>query len=264
MTVAAFNPLAPGSAETLVLFGARIGGMLLIAPAFSETAVPKTIRVGMLILLTVLLQPAALASVHGVPRLTPEAFLSESLIGFAIGLGAALLIGAAEAAGDVMAVQIGLSGAAILDPLDATQTPVLGSFTRLFATTILLSLNLHGVMLTALADSATALPVGTPINMAGGTAAMLQVSGTLFSVGVRFAAPVIAAVLIANVALAVLGRAAPQLNILQVSFPVQISIGLLALVAALPAMARFFGTWTAGYDGMLAHIVRGFAAAATY
>ncbi|MFI5309617.1 MAG: flagellar biosynthetic protein FliR [Gemmatimonadales bacterium] len=259
--VAALNPFAPGSAETLALFGTRIGGMVLVAPAYSAAIVPRSVRVGILIVFTLLLQPAALASVRGVPALTPTAFLSEAMLGLAIGLGAALLVGAAEAAGDVMAVQMGLSGSAILDPLDTTSVPVLGTFTRLFATVLLLSLNLHTVMLGALADSAAAFPVGTPVSLMGGAGAMLQMGGTLFSYGVRFAAPVIAAVFIANVALAVLGRAAPQLNILTVAFPLQIAIGLLALVAALPSIGRFFSGWSGVYDGLLSHAVRGFAVA---
>jgi flagellar biosynthetic protein FliR len=264
LDVAAFDPFAPGSSTTLVLFGTRIGGMMLVAPAFSATTVPKTVRVGLLVLLTVLLQPAALASVHGTPTLTATAFASETLIGFAIGMGVAVLVGAAEAAGDVMAVQMGLSGAALLDPLDTTQAPVLGTFTRLFATTLLLTMNFHFVMLGALADSAERFPVGSPVSLQGGSLAVLQLGGTLFVLGVRFAAPVIVAVMIANVALAVLGRAAPQLNILTVAFPLQITIGLFALMAAMPAMARFFEGWTGTYNGMMSHVATGLSVAAAH
>lgn len=257
----AFDPFAPRSVATLLLFGARVGGLMLIAPAFSATIIPRTVRVAMLIVFTLLLQPVALASVRVEPRLSPGAFLSETLIGFAMGLGAALLIGAAEAAGDVMAVQIGLSGSAILDPLDMSQSPVLGSFMRLFAVTMLLSLNLHTVMLGALADSTWAMPVGAPVSLTGGVQAMLGSGGALFSLGVRFAAPVIAVVLIANVALAILGRAAPQLNFLSVAFPVQIALGLLALIAAIPAIGHFLQGWAGVYESLLRHMVHGFTAA---
>ena len=122
MVAAAFDPFAPGSAETLALFGARVGGMMLVAPSFSSNLVSRQARVALTVVLTVLLQPAALASVHGVPAMTATAFLSETIIGFAIGFGAALFIGAAETAGDVMSIQIGLSGAAILDPTDLSST----------------------------------------------------------------------------------------------------------------------------------------------
>ena len=262
--VVAFDPFALGSAATLALFGARVSGLMLIAPVFSSTVIPREVRVALLVILTVLLEPVALASVRGVPVLSASAFLGEVLIGMAIGFGAALMVGAAEAAGDVMAMQIGLSGAAILDPINNTQVPILGSFMQLFAIALLLSLDLHLGMLQALADSTAALPVGAPVDMTQGVAAMLRLAGALFAFGARFAAPVIAVVLIANVALAVLGRAAPQLNVLTVSFPVQITLGLMSLVAALPAIGRFFGGWQRISDGMLTTIVRGFAAVPTH
>ena len=262
--VLAFDPFARGSVETLALFGARMSGMVLVTPTLSSTIVPRSIRVAVAIVLTVLLQPVALASAGGVPHVTPAALLGETLVGFGIGLGAAILIGAAEAAGDVMAVQIGLSGAAIIDPLNVSQTEVLGVFARLFAITLLLSLDLHVVMLNALADSTRSFPVGGPLSLVQGAGAAIQLAGTVFVLGARFAAPVIAAVLLTNVALAVLGRAAPQLNVLWVSFPVQIAVGLLALIAALPGIGRFFGGWTGAYEGMLDHVARGFSAVAAH
>ncbi len=260
--VAPFDLFSRGSGEALVLAGARMSGLMLIAPALSETVVPRSYRVMLVVILTLLLQPMAQAAMSTVPNITGATLMSETVIGFSIGLGAALLIAAAEAAGDVVAVQIGLSGSAILDPLSNENLPVLGTFMRLFALTLLLSFNLHLQMLSALADSFHALPLGQPVSLAGGLMAMLQLGGALFVFGVRFAAPVIATVLITNVALAVLGRAAPQLNILSVSFPIQIAVGLLTLIASLPAIARFFGGWSGVYDGMLSVVARGFTAVA--
>lgn len=257
--VAAFDPLAPGSAAALVLLSARVSGLLLMAPVFSASVVPRNVRVAVLVVLTVLLQPAALASVVQVPAVTPAALLSETVIGLAIGLGAAVMVAAAEVAGDVMAIQIGLSGAAILDPLDQSQTPVLGSFSRLFAITVLLSLNFHTVMLGSLADSTQALPLGMPVSLAAGVGVMLQMGSMLFVLGARFAAPVIAAVFITNIAIAALGRAAPQLNILTLAFPVQIGIGLATLAAAIPAFGHLLGDWTSLNDTLLGQIVRALA-----
>jgi flagellar biosynthetic protein FliR len=259
-TPAAFDLFAPGSAEALVLMGARVSGLFLIAPVFSGRQVPMMVRAALIVLFTVLLQPAALASAGAVPAITAPAVTSEVLVGFGIGLGAAVLIGAAELAGDLMTIQMGLSGAALLDPLSNTTIGVLGTFTQLMALTLILAVNGHLVMLDAIAASARALPIGTPLNAASGIASMLSMGGTLFSVGLRFAAPVIAAVLVANVALAVLSRAAPQLNILSVAFPVQIGIGLFALVAALPFIAAYLTDFDRVYDGLLTHMARGFTA----
>jgi flagellar biosynthesis protein FliR len=261
-SVAAFDPFARGSAEVLVLMGARVTGLLFIAPVFSSQQVPKMVRAGLTVLFTVLMQPSALASVHGVAAITAPAVASEVLIGFAIGLGAAILIAAAETAGDLMTTQIGLSGAALFDPISNSSVGVLGSFTQLFAITLMLAVNGHLVMLDALSASVHAIPVGSPVDVQAGLGAMVSLGGTLFAVGLQFAAPVIAAVLVANVALAVLSRAAPQLNILSVAFPVQIGVGLFTLMASLPFLAAWFSDWTSAYDGVLTHVMHGFTAAA--
>jgi hypothetical protein len=136
------------------------------------------------------------------------------------------------------------------------QVPALGSLMQLFALAVLLSLDLHLVMLDALAASARLVPVGAPVDAEGGLLALVKIGGTLFVLGLRFAAPVIAAVLVANVALAALSRAAPQLNILQLAFPIQIAIGLVTLLASLPLMAAVLGDWAGTFDGMVGGVLR--------
>jgi flagellar biosynthetic protein FliR len=260
MTVApVFDPLAPGSAATLVLVGTRVGGVLLLAPTFASQAVPRLVRVAALVLFTVLLQPAVLAR-GGAAVLTPATLATEALVGCAIGLAAALIVGAAEMAGDVMAVQIGLSGAAILDPIDTSaQLPVLGVFMRTFTVTLLLTLDLHAVMIGALADSFTSIAPGSEVSLAGGLESVVASGSALFAIGVRFAAPVIATVLLANLALAILTRAAPQINLLSVSFPVQIALGLFVLSAALPALGQTLSGWPTVYRDLLAQMGEGLA-----
>lgn len=241
----------------LVLVAARVSGMVLIAPVFSAAAVPRLVKMGLLVLFTILLQPAALALVAA-PRLTAAAVTGEVLLGLTVGLGVAVMVAAAEMAGDLMAVQIGLSGSAILDPLDSSQLPVLGVLCRLFALTLLLTLDLHHEMLGALADTFAAVPPGTPVSLTGGITELVKLGSLLFALGVRFAAPVIAVVLLANVALAILTRAAPQINLLSVSFPIQIALGLFTLAAALPAMGHTLGSWPSVYRDLLARVGDGF------
>jgi flagellar biosynthesis protein FliR len=255
-----FDLFAPGSAPVLALFGARVSGLVLVAPVFSARLVPVTLRTAIVVLITVLLQPVAMSHLTQPPALTPAALLSETLVGFAIGMGAAIFVGAAEAAGEMLAIQIGLSGAAVMDPLTQTQGPALGQFLNLFAVALLLALNAHLIMLDALAASLEHVPVGGTIDMEAGAAALVSLGSTLFSLGLRFAAPVVAVVLIGNVALAVLSRAAPQLNILSLAFPVQIGLGLFAFSAALPMIALWFQGWDNAYDGVLTRLFESFAA----
>jgi flagellar biosynthesis protein FliR len=253
MAAASLDLFTPGVPETVALLAARVGGLVLVAPVFSSRMIPMTARTALIVLLTIVLFPVARTAVQPAV-VTPAAVAGETLIGFVIGLGAALFIGAAETAGDLLSVQIGLSGAALLDPMSNQQSVAIGTFLQLFTVTVLLASNGHLVMLDALAATARRIPLGGAMAMPDGLAEIVSSGGVLFALGARFAAPVICAALIANVALAVLSRAAPQLNILQVAFPVQILVGLAALAISLPAIAKWFGGWELPYDALLTRI----------
>ncbi|HET9454521.1 MAG TPA: flagellar biosynthetic protein FliR [Gemmatimonadaceae bacterium] len=247
-----FDLFAPGAGNALALLGMRVTGLLLVAPAFSARNVPMPLRAGMTILFTALLAPVAYeaAGARGTSlELTVGAFLGEALIGFTIGLGAAILVGAAGFAGEIAGTQAGLSGAAIFDPLGGHDSTALQQFFGLFATVILFAVNGHLVMLDALATSVQRLPLGSALHTAAGLHALALRGGTLFALGLQFAAPAIAAIVLANTALAVLGRAAPQLNVLSVAFPLQIGIGLLTLGLAIPFLGMVVGDWWLSFGG---------------
>jgi flagellar biosynthetic protein FliR len=255
-----FDLFAPGSAQTLVLLSARVGGLVLVAPVFSTKAVPTSVRTVLIILLTVLMQPMALAQATSVPQITPATFLGETLVGLALGIGAAILIGAASLAGDLMGTTIGLSGAAVFNPMSNTQENVLGQFASLFAVAMLLALDAHIVMIDAVARSVRVIPVGSALSPEG-IHQLVKSAGMIFALGLQFAAPVIAAVLIANTSLAILGRAAPALNILSIAFPIQIGIGLVGLAASIPFIGSFYRGWSGIYmttmDRVLAALAHG-------
>lgn len=246
-----FDVFAPGSGTVAVLVALRLTGLMLIAPVFSAATVPVKWRTSLLVLLTIVVQPIAYASMRTVPLLTPATAIGELIVGFGIGLGAAVLVGAAQSAGELLAIQIGLSGASLLDPLTRQSSPVLANFLSLFAITILLALNVHLGMIESLAESLRAVPVGSALDLHAGLANLISLGGSLFLVGLRFAAPVIATVMIGNAALAVLSRATPQLNILSVAFPLQIGLGLFALGIALPFIANTLGNWPTANDQQL-------------
>jgi flagellar biosynthetic protein FliR len=248
---------APGSAQTLVLLLMRVGGLVLVAPVFSSTLLPSTMRTALVVLLSVLLHPVALAAASAVPQITPATMITEMLIGFALGLGAAVLIGAASLAGDLMGIQIGLSGAAVFDPLTAAEN-ALGEFSGWFAIALLLAVDGHLLMLDALARSLRALPIGGTIDIRA-LLPIVKQAGLVFGLGLQFAAPVVVTVLIANTALAILGRAAPQLNILSVAFPIQIGIGLFALTATVPFIGAFYNGWSTAYGSAVTRAVGAFA-----
>lgn len=235
--------VAPGTAEVTILSACRVGGLILVAPMFSSKMVPMPVRTSLLLVLTIVMQPAAQATALGGAAITPGTFLTESLIGFSLGFGAALLVAAAELAADLMSQAIGLSGAAVMDPIGGHQTSVIGQAFALLAATLLLAGNGHLVMLDAVAQSFARVPVGAALNIEAGLRVLAHDGGIMFALGLQVAAPVIAAALVTNVGLGILSRAVPQLNLMNMAFPVQISVGLITLAASLPFLGLVTSSW---------------------
>jgi flagellar biosynthetic protein FliR len=234
----------------------RLTGLFWIAPLFSARAIPGSIRTGVIVVFAILLWPAAAGPAAASAEVNASTLLSEMGIGLVLGLGAAIFVGAAESAGDALAVQMGLSGANVVDPMSLTQLPVLGQLLGLFVTALILSCGGHLVMLGALYRSFELLPLGTPIALESGTLAAVALGGRLLGLGLCLAAPVVGAMMVGNVALGILARTVPQLNVLMVAFPLQIALGLVALAAALPAMAAGFSGWPGEYSDLAARLLR--------
>jgi flagellar biosynthetic protein FliR len=223
----------------------RLGGMALVAPFFASRTIPMKLRTTLLVVLTAMLLPAAKAHALAGAQVTPATFATEFVVGLAIGLGSAIVIGAAQAAGDFMAVQIGLQGASVLDPMTSVNVPTLGQFMTAFTTLLLLAAGGHVLMLEAVGETLRVAPLGSVLDLAPGLLAMGKLGGELLSLGILFAAPAIAATMLANIVLGILVKAAPSLNLLAVAFPLQIAAGLLTVGAGIALTA----TWFTGWDG---------------
>lgn len=246
--------LSQHTAVCAVLLGTRISAMLLVAPAVSVRVVPRRVRIALAVLLTGLMLPSLTTGAAGA-AITLPGMATEAAVGLLLGGGAAVLIVAAEVAGDAMSIHSGLSGAALLDPLQGTSMLVLTPLVRIAALTLLLSLNLHAVMLAALRQSLEAVPLGTPGHLVGSVDAALRSASVLFALGIQFAAPVIASALLVTLTLALLTRAAPQLNAFAIAFPIQTGAGLVATGAALTAMSYMLRQWQGPYRDLVGRIL---------
>ncbi len=243
----------------VVLLATRVTALVWSAPIFSSRVLPMHLKAAITILIIVILRPAVVMSAPDDLRLTIGAVLSELVVGLALGLGGAIFVAAAEAAGDMLAVQMGLSGANVVDPMSRTQLPVLGQFLGLFAMTLILATGGHLIILKALAASFDLVPVGSIVDFTEGTFAVVRLGSQLLWLGLQFAAPVVAAMMVGNVAVGIMARAVPQLNVLMVAFPVQIGIGLFVLAAALPMIATAFTSWGEEYSELAGDLLDGLA-----
>ncbi len=248
--------LTPEKWPTFALLTGRLGGLMMTAPAWSGTSMPRLIRTALTVVLAILLLPAAPAAAMPEHVLDlPLPMAAEIAIGVVIGLAAAVLVQAVGLAGEVMSMQMGLSIAPALAPVPEMEVVGVGPITTTLAILIYLSLGGHLMLLRAFADSLHTLPPGAGIEFTGGGPVASALAGQLFSCAASVAAPVMVTLLLTNIALAILSRAVPQLNAMMVSFPLTIGVGLLMLAVSLPNVSAVVARWVqelpASVNGLL-------------
>ncbi|MCX7898454.1 MAG: flagellar biosynthetic protein FliR [Rhodocyclaceae bacterium] len=214
----------------------RVLALIAAAPVFNNRAIPVRIRLGLGVVIAFALAPALPVS-PGIPAGSWLGFVliaREILIGLLLGFAVRLAFAAVDLAGEVIGMQMSLSFATFYDPQNAAATPVLAEFLGLLATLVYLSLNGHLLMLSVLAESYRWWPIALQALAPAGFSQLFAWSASLFAAGLLLALPLIAALLIANLAMGVLARVAPQLNIFAVGFPVTLVVGFVMLMFVLP------------------------------
>lgn len=223
----------------VLMFGlALVRPSLLVTgtPLFGGAFAPAPIKVGFTVLLTLLLVP-----VIDLPRvLDPGAMvvvaLREVLIGLAIALCIRLIVAGAELGGHLIGFQMGLSYAALVDPQSGVRNNVLAALYGSLTVFIFLLINGHHDLLRAFAESYRALPVGTGSVADSLSTLVARMFGTMFVLGVRLAAPVVITLLLVEIALGVLARVAPTLNLMATAAPIRLLVGWLVLAVTIRAL----------------------------
>lgn len=209
----------------------RIGAFFMAAPIFSANMVPMPIRIFLSILVTLLLMPL-LPPMPIMDGLSPETWLlvaQQILIGASLGFIVQLLFQVFVIFGQIVAMQIGMGMAQMADPSSGINVTVLSQYTLILTNLVFLAVGGHLVVIYTLAESFTVMPVGTE-GFTRDHAWLIAVQGSwLFAGALLMALPIIIAKLVVNVALGVVTRAAPQLNIFVIGFPVMMMLGLLEL-----------------------------------
>ncbi|KMN82048.1 flagellar biosynthesis protein FliR [Chromobacterium sp. LK11] len=233
---------------------ARIVGLLLVEPVFAYRGVPRRFKAGFALILTVMLAPL-LPPLPVVPLVSAEGIailLQQLLIGLAMGFVMRIVISAVEVAGFIMGSQTGLGFAMFFDPMHSAQVPVVSQLLTLFTFLLFLAFDGHQVVLSTLVESYRVLPIGMSMPDQGIKALALW-GGHLIEWGVWLAMPVIAALLITNLAIGVMTRAAPQFNIFTFGFPLTLMIGFISIYLTLPMMVPVLEQmYQAGFEMMLA------------
>jgi len=237
---------------------ARILGLVSMAPIFGNDGMPRRIRLMTGLAIAIGLAPA-LPTAPSVPLGSWDGLLiigQQTLIGLAMGLSMRIVLAALEVMGELVSLQMGLSFATFFDPTAGGQTAVVSQFLTLTSSLIFLALNGHLLLVDALARSFEWLPItATPVHSEGWL--LLARSGSvIFGSGVLMALPIVTALLITNIALGILTKAAPQLNLFAIGFPITLTVGLGMLIMTLERMAPLLQRlYDMGFETM-AQVVR--------
>jgi flagellar biosynthesis protein FliR len=220
----------------------RVGGLCLIAPVLGSGMIPARIRVGLVLVLTLVLAPLAPAAVDPLSGAGVATMASQVLIGAAVGFVLKLVFEAVSFGGELVGQGMSLGFAEVVNPGEGGNTPVLSQFYIVMVTLIFLALNGHLKLIALLADSFHSLPPG-PIGLdAEGLHAVVLFGGQLFAGAVRVALPAVTALLVVNIGFAAISRAAPSMNLFAVGFPIILCLGSVALWLGLRTLPGAFET----------------------
>jgi flagellar biosynthetic protein FliR len=219
----------------------RVLGLIAAAPVTNGPQFPTRAKIGLALFVTIVIAP----TLPPLPTIDPAswgglAMLARELaIGLVLGFMMRLVFVAVEMAAEIMGTQMGLGFAQFYDVQMAAPVPVLGRFFGLAATLTFLAIDGHLLLLSVLAQTFTTLPVGGAMQ-ASFWQTLTSAGGFFIYAALSLALPVIAALLVTNLALGVLSRAAPQLNIFAIGFPVTLMLGFAALLLAIPYFLPVF------------------------
>lgn len=223
------------SAFVLCLIRATV--FVFIAPPFNTPSIPISVKVGLAAALSLAIAPTVprdALSLDTAPFI--GAMVTQAVVGLAMALTMVMLMAAVQSAGSIIDVFAGFSLAQVYDPLSQTQASVFGRFYQLLATTLLFVSNGHLLIARGFFESFRAVPAGA--YDPGLMARMLTLNyGRLFVAALEIAGPVVACLFISELAMGLLARAAPSLNVFSLAFPIRVGVALLVVALAIPLVA---------------------------
>ena len=223
--------------DTFILVFVRMTGLFVAAPIFGRRNIPGYLKVGFSFLTALIL-----INVLEVPEKDLQqnlylfAFLviKEFLVGLTVGYVAYLIFTAIYIAGQLIDMRIGFGMVNVLDPMSNIQIPITANFYFIMSMLVFLSVNGHHLLIKGLFDSYKFIPIGNVVIGEAAVNDIVRIFGSTFIIGFKIAAPVTAAVMVADVALGVIARTVPQLNVFVVGMPLKIAVGIIVMLLTIP------------------------------
>lgn len=220
----------------------RIAALIAASPVFGHTALPARVKIGLAAFVTLIVAPALPAMPQATVFSAAGVWIMamQLLIGAALGITMQLVFAAVEMAGTLVGLQMGLGFATFFDPSSNASAQVISSFLNMIAVLAFLAFNGHLQMIAALIDSFQSVPIAAAMYGPPGMRTLVEWGGAIFTAGLLLSLPVVIALLVANLSLGILNRAAPQIGVFQIGFSVTLLVGMLLLMLMMPNMIPFF------------------------
>ena len=252
--------LTPDLIEAFILVLIRVGSIVLMIPVFGDTVVPSQVKWGLSLLIALMIFPLVKS---GIAPLGDLAFFplvlriaGELLVGITIGFTTRFIFAGIQMGGELLGFQMGFSMASVIDPTSNAQVSVVAELMYMMSLLLFLAVDAHHIIITAIIESYQVL---SPMNVHYSgelTQVMLRLSQEVFMIAIKISAPVMAVLLFVSVALGVVARTVPQINIFIVSFPLQISVGLLFIGLTAPVFAELVQRFYVGMAGKIVMLLR--------
>lgn len=222
----------------------RISAFVMTMPVIGSRIVPVRLRLTLCLMMTLALVP----QLHDLPRCEPLGLqcwvlvAEQVLIGIALGFLFQIFFQIANLTGQIVATQTGLGFSSMMDPHSGVSVASVSQFYTMIFTLLFLAMNGHLVLVQYLFQSFEVVPIGGGGFWSLDVDALLRSVSWMFSAALLASLPAVVALLVINLALGVMTRAAPQLNIFSVGFPLTLLLGLLALWISLSGVGAGFQT----------------------
>ncbi len=229
----------------------RIGGMLMAAPVTGARSVSIKLRLGLVIAITLIIAPLLPAG----PQVEMFGYqwfmiiINQILIGVVMGLAFQMVFAAIITGGQIIAMQMGLGFATMVDPQNGAQVPVLSQLYLIFTTLLFLAVDGHLLFIQLLVESFNAMPVGMATVDRDSLELFARWGSVLLASALWMALPAMASLLMINFSFGIMSRAAPQLQIFAVGFPITMMMGFIVILYTMPGtVSQFYTVLERGTD----------------
>jgi flagellar biosynthetic protein FliR len=241
------------SAMTLALV--RVSGMVVFAPLFSSNALPARAKALFAAAVAWLLAPLVATLPHAQAAISFSSLLGELAVGLVYGLSLALLAEMLIFAGQIAGLQFSFSLVNLMDPSSSIQTPLLGDLFQLMGTLIIITAGLDRILLASVVRSFHVVPLGSFALAPAASLYIVRAASGIFLAALELAAPVLAATLLIEISVALLGKLSPQLPVMALTVPIKTMTGFVVLTGSLAVWPRFIEARFAGLLDMAERLI---------